>query len=457
MENKNTNIYYRDCNGNDTFPISFQQYTMVVMNTLCKIRNPLYEFIRITGNIDLKKLEKSIQNLYNSYDALRIRIFPKNDNLNIDLSRLDDVSNFANQCGYFQKVLSSYDYKLTVMPSNGENSSEQLAYAKSDFIRKITEYQSVIDTPLFDVVIYNVGNNDYLMCLLADHSISDGITMNILINNIFQYYNDNFNSSEQSKTKTFIEYVQQVNSIADTSYGIQNYNYWQTITKDITPLIIPPPNNTDFDLNSNGEIMISFEKNSIEKVARNNRTSINNIMTMSLFLGLAKYFKNNDICIGTAFSNRNNPEKRKIVGLLVSAFITRYTFNPNETFKEAIKSLMNVTEKNSRYCEGFQGDTTSGVNLCVTYISNYGNINFEIPNGKVEILSNECHDAVFKLDGRDFLYCVETLDKVYIINGFYPNHISATAIHDIMENTKMALNEIINNADGKPYDFIFNI
>lgn len=337
----NKDIYYKDKNGNDTFGIYFQQYSIIIINTIFKRRVPLYHFMRLTGEVDLQKLEKSIQALYDTYDALRIRIFLKNENINI--SQFTDIGNFQNDCNYCQRVLLNYDYKLSVMQSKGENTEDKLAYAKSEFIEKITKYKSVIDTNLLDICVYNIGVDDYLLCFSVDHLASDGISVNMLIYSMFDYYKNGVLSNKPSKM--FVEYVEQINSLYKTDKGIEKYQFYQNLIKDVVQLNIPSANDSDFDLNSNGELIKSFDKESIEKAAQINRTSVNNVVTLSLLLGIAKYFKNNDICIGSAFANRNSFENRNIIGLLATGFINRYVFNSTESYKDALKHLMNITGK----------------------------------------------------------------------------------------------------------------
>lgn len=83
-------------------------------------------------------------------------------------------------------------------------------------------------------------------------------------------------------------------------------------------------------------------------------------------------------------------------------------------------------------------------------------MDFKIPNMKVELIIEEYHNSAVEIGNGVFLSFVEGFNKIQLINGFNPKDISASAVNEIMQNTELALNQIIDNPNGNPYNFIYD-
>lgn len=425
MENKNTDIYYKDCNGNEIFPILAPQSIYAGYNIADKNNMSLSSCLRIKGNLDLDILEKAIQNLYNSYDALRIRIF-KDENK------------------YIQKVLSNYKFKLEVISTAGDTNEDRFKFAEKDAIQHIVSYVDALNNLLFYCYLYKIDENDYFLTFVTDHSVFDGASMVVLLNKLFYYY-ENPDSFELQPS--FVEYSKNLAESLKTPKGLKKVEYWNEYLKDFQFLEFPTPNGSQFDNSNNGEVSFEVSNSLLEEFAKQHKTSKATVVMLALNLGIAKQFKMETPYFSTVYASRVTPEQLKMVGPLAKLLLSRFEIKKDETFSEALKRCMKVSSMNIRNAEG----CSIVSNIYVTFH------NFDMTIKGVETLNIQPVMPKYS-HGYNFLVVNywENSDNIRVIGEFNPKIISATAMQNILSYARQSIDVMMNDITSNVYDFVFN-
>lgn len=421
----NENIYYKDCNGNDTFPVVSPQSLYANYNIDGKNNLSLSACLRIKGNLDLNILEKAIQNLYNSYDALRIRIFRHND-------------------GFVQRVLKEYPFKLEVLPTVGDTTEDRFKFAEKTSIEHIVSYVNALNNLLFYCYLYKIDENDYFLTFVADHTMFDGASMVVLLNKLFYYY-ENPNAFEPQVS--FIEHSQNLYEKSLTAKGLAKIDYWNETLKNLHLIDFPKPNESQFDTHSNGIVSFEIDKTLLENFAKAHKTSKATVVLLALSLGIAKEFKTTTPYLSQASASRVTAQQLKMVGPLARLLPNIFEIKKDETFAEALKRCLKMTSLNIKNAEGCN---TMASNIYATFH------NFDMSVKGVDsldiqpVMPNYSH-------GYNFL-CLnywEDTENIRIVGEFNPKLISATSMNNALIYSKESIEVMLQDDTSNVYDFVF--
>ena len=121
----------------------------------------------LTGELSIDLLEKAIDFVKKRHDFLRVNIDPW-------LPR--------------QKLLPFKPYILSVDDVSSISQKEMERKLKNAFVRDIRSASPLADDEKISIKVYLIGKNIWEIQFLAAHIISDGVSIHILINEIFEYY-----------------------------------------------------------------------------------------------------------------------------------------------------------------------------------------------------------------------------------------------------------------------------
>ena len=264
--------------------------------------------------LDVNKLQKCFNILINRHESLRTHFEAKNDDI-------------------VQIVEKQINFELESEDSN----TSDLNSIFTDFIKPF----DLSIAPLFRAKIVNLNNNKTLMLIDMHHIISDGTSLNILIKELCDLYNDN---KLPNKEIDYTDFTLWEKEQFETDDFQKAKEYWINQFKNEIPLLNMPTNYPRPSLQSfdgcNYHAKLSEKTfHSIHNVAKELNITPYMLMLSVFYILLSKYTSQDNIVIGTPIVGRELPDFYNILGMFVNTLALRNEINHALTFEEFTKNI----------------------------------------------------------------------------------------------------------------------
>ena len=308
-KNKYTSISTADTK--DFYPLSSAQ-KRIYLSCLKDKNSLLYNIsggLLIDKEIDKNKLEKCFKELIKRHSSLRTH-FESNGNEIFQI--IDDNITFK------------LDYELSQL--DDENS----IYAS--FVKPF----NLSTAPLFRAKLVKLKKGKNLLLLDIHHIISDGSSLNILLQELCTLYNDKNLPNKRIEYKDFAVWEQ--NKLEKNSFN-KAKEYWINQFKDDIPLlnmpsVYPRPNIQSYQGDNYFAKLNSNIYNNIIKTAKEMNTTPFILLLSTYYVLLSKYTCQDDLIVGTTVSGRILPELSNLLGMFVNSLPLRNKVNDSYTFTE---------------------------------------------------------------------------------------------------------------------------
>ena len=270
--------------------------------------------IIIEGNIDKSKLENCFKTLIERHSSLRTYFEQKDDNI-------------------VQIIKDEVDFKLDYEISDETD--------VDSIYRNFVKPFDLSEAPLFRTQLVKLDNKKSLLLLDMHHIISDGTSLNILLQELCDLYNGETLSTKELKYKDFTVWEQ---SQMTTDNFKEQKEYWINQFKDEIPLLnmptsYPRPSVQNFE-GSNYHAKLSKEQFSkINLLAQKLGITPYMLMLSVYYILLSKYTSQDDIVVGTPIVGRDMPELTNMLGMFVNTLALRNSVDHNISFKDFSKQI----------------------------------------------------------------------------------------------------------------------
>jgi len=259
---------------------------------------------------DIQKLEKCFNKIIEKHETLRTYF---------DIAQGEVV----------QKIKDKINFKIDF--------AEEICTDKYSTCTNFVKPFDLSKAPLLRAKLVKLEKNQALLLFDMHHIISDGTSMQILINELCKLYNGEGISPLEITYKDYSVWEQ--NNLNENKFK-QAQKYWVSLFKDDDipvlnlPTNYPRPTVQSFE---GGNIYKELNKDLTLKI--NNLANKLNITPYMLLLScyyilLYKYTANDDIIVGTPIVGRDNSQVSNIIGMFVNSLPLRTKINSNETFLE---------------------------------------------------------------------------------------------------------------------------
>lgn len=298
------------------YNVSSSQKRMFMLNNFDKGSTGynIYEIFQIEGNIDIKRIERSIVKLIERHESLRTEFKIIDNNI-------------------MQKINENFDFKL-----------ENIRMIEEDINKSIKAFIKAFDLskgPLFRVGILEVEQNKSIFVIDMHHIISDGISIRILLKEFRALYNGENLPELSIHYKDFAEWQ---NKYFKTNEFMKQRQYWLDSFRNEVPVINMP---YDFKRpavfsNEGDRIKFYIDKDLNERIdyfAIQTETTKFMLLLSAYYILLHKYSGQEDIIIGTPIAGRNHPDTSEMVGMFVNTLALRNYPKADKTFSEFLDEL----------------------------------------------------------------------------------------------------------------------
>ncbi|MFL5745679.1 MAG: amino acid adenylation domain-containing protein [Niastella sp.] len=205
--------------------------------------------------------------------------------------------------------------------------------------------------PLLRAVLYRVETGKWIFVYNMHHIISDGWSMNILIQELLQYYNAAINNSDASLAPLAIQYKdyavwQQEQLSAERLKKIKTW--WLQQFEDEIPVLDLPGDRARPAVKTYNGAMIQARLN--HGLSRK-FNALCQQQEATLFMGLLavvntllfRYTNQHDIVIGSPVAGREHPDLENQIGLYLNTLAFRTRFRETDSFIKLLKNVRHVT------------------------------------------------------------------------------------------------------------------
>lgn len=263
---------------------------------------------------NIEKLEKSINKLIERHSILR--------------TKYEIIDGEV-----MQKIEEFRPYKLEVKKIYTDKIKEVF----EDFIKPF----KLISSQLVRFELLELKDERAFFMMDIHHSICDGTSLNILMNELCKIYNGEELKKERIEYKDFSEWEDKQIKLGKLK---KSENYWMKQFEDELPTLNLP---TTFKRQSKNSFIGTNEKMSIDSniVNKINEIAIElnctpyMICLAAYYILLLKYTDQKDIIVGTPITGRYLPELENIIGMFVNTLALRSKIKTEKTFRQYVEEI----------------------------------------------------------------------------------------------------------------------
>jgi amino acid adenylation domain-containing protein len=327
---RKNNILSNSDSNNDSYPLSFNQEQLWFFSELLP-NSALYNIpgaVLIRGNINIDRLEKSINEVIKRHEALRSYLQI------IDGRPMQKISN--------EIYVSLPINDLRHLPLN-EAKNTAFNIAKTDATTPVC----LFSPPLFRIKLFIIDNNEYILQVTIHHIISDGWSMGIFIRDLMEMYECLY-KSENNYHKTVSQYkdfsIWQRKNYNDGLFD-KHIEFWKDnlssapFTIDL-PFDINRPSNNGFAGNVKSIKIENELFNKLKKFSSIENSSLFHVVLAAFQILIYRYTSQEDFVLGFLSANRNQLTKDTI-GYFVNSLPMRVCITPSKSFKNVLLQAKN--------------------------------------------------------------------------------------------------------------------
>ena len=322
-KNENSNrVSINHCKDQNYYPLSSAQRRIYYTTKMINEKNTVYNMpgsILIDHIVDKGKIKRIFNTLIERHSSLRTYFVIQENEV-------------------VQKISKKIEFNIPVY----KNKSNEI----DEVISKFTKPFRLDEAPLFRVELHYIDNSKTLILIDAHHIIMDGVSLNILITEFNDLYN---NKKLEALPIDYKDYSIWENDYNSSEKIQKDEEYWvkKFEGSDFSELNLPydfsQSHNTTFKgLKISKKIHKKyFDK--VQEISSKYSTSPYIVFLSAFYVLLYKYTGQTDIIISTPFANREFEETRNIIGMFVNNIVLRGKLDSNLSFKDLLLELKEQT------------------------------------------------------------------------------------------------------------------
>lgn len=316
------------------FPLTNMQERMWNIERSHKSPSGIFNMVfayRINGLIDYDILRRSFSYLYKRHESLRT-VFIKYDSQPI------------------QRVMPYKEFSLEIINQTELDNEEKEKFIQ-DFCKDKGKLPFNLSVgPLIRVYLINFNVKEHVLVVNKHHMISDGVSNNILLNELQLIYNGLLEGLQLQlptlPSTGYKEYAFWLRYVAEKTIFPKEISYWRNkIKKDFIPIKLP----YDFQIENKSALRGKTYSTIIDKNLYNSLCNFTDSMNISLFMTFLSVFKvllynynSTKISVGTPIANRIYSNHENVLGYFANKIVLSSDLSGNPSFSEIVSIVRKV-------------------------------------------------------------------------------------------------------------------
>jgi amino acid adenylation domain-containing protein len=313
--------------GRDTFPLSSSQSRIWFMENL----NPgmtAYNLpldYRITGELDIEVLEKTLNYLIQRHESFRT-IFPVVNGEPV------------------QKVLPELFVNLPVVHLEKEPGKKTETLIKQYSIENAGYKFNLGTGPLFRFQLLVSGKNEFVLLINIHHIISDAISLGIFLEEMEKVYHSFMDDKPVALPEipvTYTDFTLWQNQWLTGEEYRKQLDFWKKELSGAPDLLQLPLdfhrpktttyNGTEYHLSIDPELKVK-----LIALSKKNGTGLSMPLLSAFAILLNRYSSQDDFVLGFPVANRMHPDLESLTGVFINSLPIRFNFPDGITFSEFV-------------------------------------------------------------------------------------------------------------------------
>ena len=294
--------------------------------------NPFYQYAHqytIHGNLDCNILNKSFKLLIKRHEILRTNFVKEPDGL---FTKLNQTSEFSSK--YFD--LRVLDHKEQYSQTQQLISQESL---------KVFDLKNDL---LIRVCIIQLHDDEYKIILSMHHIVGDRWSLNLMNETLFVYYKQLVDNAPIEEKPLAIQYADYAHWQKGRNTKPEDLNYWIEHLAGELPLLDlptdhPRPNTSTFKGDNVKIELTEYLSTKLFRLAKDSEVTMFTLMLSVFKVLLFRYTNQNEIIIGSPFSNRDKGELEKLVGFFNETLVLRTKIEKGWNFQDLLSNVKHTT------------------------------------------------------------------------------------------------------------------
>src|SRR5208282_6078717 len=317
----------------NVFPASYGQRGLWFINRLDG-PNPVYNVpvaVRLTGHLDLAALRAALDDLVERHETLR--------------------TSFQDGDGYPEQIVKdsctvAYAFEdLSELPeADRERQAEEVCRREAEKLFNLTE------APLWRLRVLKVSYDEHFLCAVLHHIIADGVSVYVFFRDLTAFYGARLAGHAAALPELPIQFADfacwEADAFEEGQHRERLIGYWKKRLRDLPSLPLPcdHPRREEFAYQGR---TIRFPLDETESLALESFARKCGVTPFVAWLGvlqvlLSEWTGATDIPIGVPVENRDRPELRELIGLLVNTLVVRAIVNGGTSFVAHAQSLQST-------------------------------------------------------------------------------------------------------------------
>ena len=285
--------------------------------------------VRLEGELNIKALNKSLNQLITRHASFRT-VFAK-----------DKAGTGV------QKILDELELNLVDEKLGSKAKSKDIEKAIKDEIHKeIHTSFDFIKGPLIRVRLFEVKGGEYVLVFNHHHIISDGVSVDIILKELSEFYLANLEKREPKLDKLPIQYVDfaawQRTEFRKPQFQ-EKLKYWKDTLCDYSDLQLPTDKSRPATFSYKGaNFDFSLDKSlsdKLSKLAQDNSATLYMVLLTAFNVLLSRYSGQEDVILGCPMANRYHHDIEGLVGFFVNTLVLRNKIDSNKSVKELLNQI----------------------------------------------------------------------------------------------------------------------
>ena len=315
-------------------PLSFSQQRLWFLDQM-QPGNAFYNMpaaLRLKGQLDLKALERSLEEIVERHEALRT-VFPK-------------VDGKPSQV-IFDKL--QLPLAVTDLSDTAEDEREQEAVRLAT--EEVRRPFDLGEGPLFRASLLKLSDAEHILTLTMHHIVSDGWSVGIFARELITLYEAYSRGEEAELPKLPVQYVDFASWQRDWLQGDvleKQLSYWKPQLAGRLPVLQLPTDRPRPLVQSFKGATRFFElpesiSEGLNNLSREEGATLYMTLLAAFKTLLYQYSRQEEIIVGTPVANRRQQEVEELIGFFVNSLVLRTDCSGNPDFRTLLQRVREVS------------------------------------------------------------------------------------------------------------------